>query len=258
MMDPGKWRSDGAGCIRDQAAPDQCRTGRPGPRGPQARALLHARHLEAGERSARSDRPVRRAEQDSSSVPRTDPVRPHGAVAVLIPAGRRTADGRRPRADADNRLRRAARRRRPHVEFRPVCVARARHRVRHQRLRRDTRRTVGMGRQAPRRQHRRGRSRARVHVAPGQGGDPRHDPFVPRSHARIRGHAGDRGLLLGCRRRGGPRLRRQACQDLPRIDPEVGRAPRLGARAPEAHGTRRRRRRGGSSITRRSSRTPWR
>ena len=93
--------------------------------------------------------------QADTRVPgaRPDPLRADARLAVhLLP--RRGADhGRRPGGDAALRVPGPVLRRRAPLELRPLRLARAAARLRHQRLRRDAARAVGVGRQAARGQH---------------------------------------------------------------------------------------------------------
>ena len=65
--------------------------------------------------------------------------------------------------DASERHHRPGQRRRPHLELRPVRIPGADARLRRQRLRRDAARSVGMGRQAPRRERRDRGAQQRLH-----------------------------------------------------------------------------------------------
>ena len=81
----------------------------------------------------------------------------------------------------------AALRRRPPVELRPVRHARAADDVRHQRLRRDAPRSVGVGRQAPRRELRGRRPRPRLRPADRRAIVHGRRPRLPRPDAPGRG-----------------------------------------------------------------------
>ena len=76
--------------------------------------------------------------------------------------GRRGRDGQRPRRDASLGHQRAGLRRRPHLELRRVRRPRPPADLRAERLRRDAPRTLGVGRQAARRQRRDRRARRRA------------------------------------------------------------------------------------------------
>ena len=124
-----------------------------------------------------------------------DPVRADAGLAVHLLPGRRADHGGRSGGDPSVRGHRAVVRRRAPVELRPVRLARAADAVRHQRLRRDPPRPVGMGRQAPRGQLRDHGTRPRLHLRR----PPRHrhgrGRGVPGPHApgRRDGNPGARG-----------------------------------------------------------------
>ena len=158
--------------------------------------------------------------------------------------------------DAESRAHRPARRRRAPLELRPVRVARARPAVRHERLRRDAAGALGVGRQAARREPRRRGREPGFDASTNADTRARGGPRLPRADARVRRHGGDRRLLLPCRRRPDHGLRRQAGAAVPRIDGQVGDAPRQPSRAAQADRGRRGRRRRIATIRRRSSTTP--
>ena len=118
---------------------------------------------------------------------------------------------------------RAVLRRRPPVELRRVRVARAQAGIRHQRLRRDASGTVGVGRQASRREHDHRGARQRLRrQGPGQD-RARHGQRVPRCDARVRRDAQPRGLVRPPGDRAGPAAVRGPVQARP------GQADRGGA-----------------------------
>ena len=94
-----------------------------------------------------------------------DPLRPDAGVAVHVLPRCGADHGRRPRRHPAVGPARAALRRRPPVELRRLRLARAPADVRHQRLRRDPARAVGVGRQAAGREPRDRRPRPRVLAA---------------------------------------------------------------------------------------------
>ena len=162
------------------------RTARPAPRTAKNGAAVAVPHLSVAERVARGK--AARAEVprsrhavfepspdrvDPVDVARTpgrdacpgagpDPLRPDARVAVhVLPRG--GADhGPGPRADAALGADGAVLRRRAPVELRRVRLTRAAAGVRYQRFRRDAPRTVGVGRQAPGREHADRRPRQRL------------------------------------------------------------------------------------------------
>ena len=101
----------------------------------------------------RPDRAARAPGHDARARARADPLRPHARLAVHVLSRRRADHGQRPRRDAALGASGAVLRRRAPLELRRVRLARAAARVRHQRLRRDAPRAVGVGRQAPGREH---------------------------------------------------------------------------------------------------------
>ena len=113
------------------------------------RAQVEPRELGARRGPAGPGRTARRAGREPGPRARPHPPRAHAGLAVHVLPRRRVHHGGGPRPDAGLRLRGAAVRRRAPAELRPVRVARAADAVRHQRLRRDAPRPVGVGREAP-------------------------------------------------------------------------------------------------------------
>ena len=113
-------------------------------------------------RPARPDRAPRGAGREPGARARPDPLRTDARVAVRVLPRRGARHGRGPGGDATLGHQRPALRRRPSVELRPLRLPRAPDPVRHQRLRRDASRPVGMGCEAPRRERRGARPRARL------------------------------------------------------------------------------------------------
>ena len=104
--------------------------------------------MAAGTEPARPGRAAGGAGREPGPRARPDPLRPDAGLAVHVLPGRRADHGGRPGRHPAVRHHRAALRRRAPVELRRVRVARAPAAVRHQRLRRDASRPVGVGRQA--------------------------------------------------------------------------------------------------------------
>ena len=108
-------------------------------------------------------RPARAPGQDARPRARADPLRADARLAVHVLPRRGADHGQRPRGDAALGSDGAVLRRRAPVELRRVRLARAPAGVRHQRLRRDAPRAVGVGRQAPGGEHADRRARQRLH-----------------------------------------------------------------------------------------------
>ena len=125
----------------------------------------------------------------------------------LLP-GHARGDGLRPRLDAADRHHRPGQRRRPPVELRALRLAGADSRLRRQRLRRDAARALGVGRQAPRREHRHRRPGQRLHGRPEPRGDDGDRPRLPPVDGPLRGHAPARRLVCPDHRRRHPGGRR--------------------------------------------------
>src|SRR5471032_2066109 len=113
-----------------------------------------ARSLEGQAEGPRRGGHARKIECRPARRPGADPLRSHAQVAVRVFARRGVDHGLRPVRDADIGHPHANRRRLPPDEFRRIRHARTQYHLRHQRLRRNAARTVGMGYQAPVRQHR--------------------------------------------------------------------------------------------------------
>ncbi len=120
-----------------------------GTRGAQGGAAHLARHLGSGPRSPRPAHPAARSGRRPHGRPRAHPLGPHVGLAVCLLPRFGGAHGRRPRSAAAHRPHRAALRRRPPLELRPVRLTRTRAALRRERLRRDAARSVRMGPQAP-------------------------------------------------------------------------------------------------------------
>ncbi len=211
------------------------------PCGASGRASVRSRPVAAVAGPSRPGGAARTAGPDTGAGTRPDPVRPDARVAVHVLPGRGVHHGRRPGRHASVRRHGAAVRRRPSVQLRPVRHPRATDAVRHQRLRRDVARSVGVGRQAARGQLRGDGPRPRVHPR----GSTRHrhgrHAGVPGSDARrrrdgwcagvVRAPGGRRAAEVGPP--GGPRqARQQARGPGPRGDggegPLTGQHPRAG------------------------------
>ena len=91
-----------------------------------------------------------RTGRDSSSRTRAHPLRAHDGLAFRLLPGSRLRDGVRPCLHPQFRVARAGLWRRAPDELRHLRLAGADAHVRHERLRRDPARAVGMGREAPR------------------------------------------------------------------------------------------------------------
>ena len=203
------------------------RARRPRQGGPAGGAADGARGLGAGGRPARPDRASRGTGRDPRARARPDPLRADARVALRVLPRRGARHGGRPVGDAALGHQRPALRRRPPVELRALRLARAADPLRHQRLRRDASRAMGMGREAPCRERRGARPRARLlRLRPARHGHGRR-PRVPARDA-ARGAARDaRGLVRPHGRRAGDEL-----------GPHRGRRPTGSARR---KGSRRRR-----------------
>ncbi len=151
-----------------------------------------------------------------------------GAAAVMAA---------RPRRPARQRADRAAVRRRPRAELRPVGHAGAEPGVRPARLRRDPARPVRVGRQALRRQPRGGGARERGQAGQGRRRGHRRRRGLPQAHAPVRGHARARHLVRRHPRRRPDRLLR-ARRPRPDLGPhrEEARAPHQPRCLRQAHG----------------------
>ena len=167
-------------------------------RGKEARAKVpRSSHAGWDPPSDRRDPVDLLEEQATSRVPELVPVR-YGRmlaspVRVLPRCG--LPHGRGPRLHAALGDQRPGLRRRASVELRPVRVPRARAVVRHQRLRRDPPRSVGVGREAPRGEPRRRRAEQRVLRRRARRGDHGLGRRVPDGHAGVRGDAQPRRLV---------------------------------------------------------------
>ena len=149
-----RWRSADGG--------DTGRAPRRGARPAHARSAVGARALGLRDRRSRSDRGARAPSGVAHSRARHRAVRSDGGVAVRVLPRRRGDHGAGPRHHADDRHPRAAHGRRPRRQLREVRQPRAKSRLRHQRLRRDGSRPLGVGCQAAVREPPRRVSPARV------------------------------------------------------------------------------------------------
>ena len=154
----------------------------------------------------RAGRAARGAGADAGPRARADPQWAHGLVGVRVLPRRRLRHGQRPRRDAAHRPERAGLRRRPPVELRRLRRARPPPRLRHQRLRRDAARAVGVGRQAPGRQPGDRGARAGDEPQGARADRARERRRLPPGHERLRGYEQSRRLL----RAHGPRADRRA------------------------------------------------
>ena len=142
------------------------------------------------------------------AVGRTDPraraaqVRPHGVVGVRLLPWRRRDHGGRPRRDGHLRAPRAAVRRRPPAELRPLRNARTLADLRPERFRRDAPGPVRVGREAARGELRDRGTGARPHRRRARGGGRRDRARLSRGDAGVRRTTRSRGLVRAPARRG--------------------------------------------------------
>ena len=125
------------------------------PRPSSVGAAQAARDLAAAFRPARSGGDADRDQPASDLVAAADPLWPHEAIAVRLPARFGCGDGGGPCDHADQRHLGAVLRRLPSGEFRHLFGIGRRTHFRRHRFRRDAAGAVRMGPQAPRRQRRR-------------------------------------------------------------------------------------------------------
>ena len=133
--------------------------------------------------------------RDACPGARAGALRAHGRVAVRVLPRRRRDHGDGPVDHAGHRAHGAGVRRRPRRQLRHVRHARAQHRVRHQRLRRDRPRPVGVGRQAARHEPARRRPRTRLRERSARRGRARRRARVPRVRRPVRADAHPRRLV---------------------------------------------------------------
>ena len=119
--------------------------------------------VRAGGASARPGRAAGAPGRHPLARARPHPLRADARLAVHLLSRRGADHGCRPGPDSANGLHRPVLRRCPPLELRPLRLARATARLRHQRLRRDAARAVGMGRQAARGEHADLRAQQRLH-----------------------------------------------------------------------------------------------
>ena len=132
-------------------------------------SAISPRRIRGAARSRGSGRSARGPGAHARPRARPDPLRADAGLAVHVLPRRGQDHGPRPRGNAALGSDRPVLRGRPPVELRRVRIARAQARVRHQRLRRDASRTLGVGRQAPGREHDHRRARQRLRrQGPGQ------------------------------------------------------------------------------------------
>ena len=128
----------------------------------------HSAHADPGppRESPRPDRVPRTAGRITPGRPDRRAPWPHGREPVRLPSWCGDGHGPRPRVHASHRPARAGVRRRAHPQLRQVRDARAQCGVLHQRLRRDAARSVGVGREAARREPAPRRRRSAGSAAP--------------------------------------------------------------------------------------------
>ena len=155
----------------------------------------------AGGRPARPGRAARVAVRGPGAGARADPPRADARLPVHVLPRRGAAHGGRPGVDSAVRHQRAALRRCASVELRRVRISGAQAAVRHQRLRRDAPRSVGVGREASRREHGGCGPRPRIRRRrPARHRRGVRRP-VPHPDARVRGDEHARRLVRPPRRR---------------------------------------------------------
>ena len=144
-----RFKCSGPGrACKTTRVPQRGRAGRQRQGCASAGAAAESSQVGTGDGSARSRRTPRRAVRDPGSGARPDPQRTDARVAVHVLSGSGAAHGSRPGVDAAVGRQRAAVRRRTPLELRRVRIARTAAHVRHQRLRRNASRSVGVGREA--------------------------------------------------------------------------------------------------------------
>ena len=160
--------------------------------------------FEPSSRPQRLGRVARASGRDARPRARSDPIRPNAGLAVyLLPRGGED-HGPRSRTDASLGAACPVLRRCAPVELRGVRLARTPARVRHQRLRRDAPRAMGVGRQASGGEHAGRRARQRLSNQ-GPGADrARHGRAIQDGDEGVRRHEGPRGLVLQARNRDRP------------------------------------------------------
>ena len=165
--------------------------------------------------------------KDARARARPDPLRAHARLAVYVLSGSRPDHGQRPGDDATLRAYGAVLRRRTPVQLRRVRLARADAGVRRQRLRRDPPRALGVGCQAPGREHAdRGPLQRFLRQGPGQD-RAGHRRRLPHSDGGLRRDEGPRRLVRP------PRYRKRAAGIRSAVQAQAGQAhredPRQGA-----------------------------
>ena len=183
---------------------------RAGPRGPRDGAPRRPRRVGAAGRAAPAGGAAARGGRRPHPGAPADPPRADARLTVRVLPRRRDADGGRPRRDAAVGPGGPALRRRAPVELRRLRCARSRARLRHQRLRRDGARPVGVGRQAAGGEHRDRGARARPRRRRAAPTVAARGALLPRRDARLRGDAQPRALVRAARRRRRPRARRRS------------------------------------------------
>ncbi len=203
--------------------PDPAGTYRSGEGGPGEGSSFEPRGLGSALGPSGAGGPARGAGDVAGPRARAGQIRQDARLAVRVLPGCGLPHGRGPRLDAAIGDPRPGVRRRARVELRPVRVPRAGAAVRHQRLRRDPPRPVGVGREAPRGEPRRRRAEQRVLRCRARRGDHGLGRRVPDGDAGVRVDAQPRRLVLAHADPGGAPA---APGDAEQEGPEGGRAPR--------------------------------
>ncbi len=139
-------------------------------------------------------------------------LRPDARLRLHLLSRRRRDHGRRPRGDAGLRALGTGLRGRPPLELRRLRGAGPQPGRRHQRLRRDPPRTVGVGRQTAGREFRDRGPGPRVHGQATTRGSARRDAGLSREHAQPRRTQQSRRLVPAGQRRSDPRSVRTSGQ----------------------------------------------
>ena len=155
----------------------------------------------AGARPGEPARDAGRPGRDPGRAAGAGPLRAHARLALHVLPGRRGDHGRRPGLEAQQRACGAALRRRPPLQLRRLPGPGSRHRLRHQRLRRDASRPVRVGPEAARGEPGDRGARPRLRGPHATGGRAGRNGRVPRGDAQVRRHAGHGRLVRAARRR---------------------------------------------------------
>ncbi len=153
------------------------------------------RRLEGPARPPRRGRPGPPVREGTGARPAASPPRADGEVGLHVLPGRGPHHGLRPRRDAGLGRSRPGLRRRPPLQLRRVRHAGAEDHLLHQRPRRDPPGPVGVGRQAPRPELRRGLPGQRSGRGRGEGSRPDLREHVPRVDGGVQ-RAEDAGALV--------------------------------------------------------------